>query len=259
MRRSRILPGREGDVGPGRQGNLADIERHDACSNSRTTWCLFELAGNPRGGAKAIMDHARSLAPGKPIRYLIISHHHFDHTTGLREAVAEGVIGHPAAEFLRAVPRSRRSCRARVSGRPRERSGSPFKMRPVVEHLQLKDETRDRRRLLGRSNPHMADEIFALRPVREAAGGGTWSRPPASGSTWADNFRDVVAYYKLDVAKVSPAHTVLPNHPGSMTLQEVEDLLKGGIERAKKHCSEEETEGKLPPGLPDPEQVLLKI
>jgi len=38
----------------------------------------------------AVMNEAYRLAPGKPIRYLVNTHHHFDHSGGVRAYVAEG-------------------------------------------------------------------------------------------------------------------------------------------------------------------------
>jgi glyoxylase-like metal-dependent hydrolase (beta-lactamase superfamily II) len=38
----------------------------------------------------AVIAEAKKLAPNKPIRYLLTTHHHFDHTGGLRTYVAEG-------------------------------------------------------------------------------------------------------------------------------------------------------------------------
>ncbi len=42
------------------------------------------------GRAGAVLAQARQLLPGKPLRYVVNSHHHFDHAGGLRTAVAEG-------------------------------------------------------------------------------------------------------------------------------------------------------------------------
>ena len=38
----------------------------------------------------AVIVEAKRLVPNKPIRYLVTTHHHFDHTGGLRTYVAEG-------------------------------------------------------------------------------------------------------------------------------------------------------------------------
>jgi len=40
--------------------------------------------------AIAVIDEVHRLAPNKPIRYLVNTHHHFDHSGGLRTYVAEG-------------------------------------------------------------------------------------------------------------------------------------------------------------------------
>ena len=42
------------------------------------------------GRTAAVFAEARRLVPGKPVRQVINSHHHFDHAGGLRTAVAEG-------------------------------------------------------------------------------------------------------------------------------------------------------------------------
>ena len=40
--------------------------------------------------AMAVIDAVKKLVPNKPIRYVVNTHHHFDHSGGLRAFVAEG-------------------------------------------------------------------------------------------------------------------------------------------------------------------------
>lgn len=52
---------------------------------------LFEPGPQNEDRAKAIIAETKRVIPGKPIRYGVISHHHFDHTSGLPAVVAEGI------------------------------------------------------------------------------------------------------------------------------------------------------------------------
>lgn len=42
--------------------------------------------------SQAVIAEAKNLVPGKPIKYLINTHHHFDHSGGIRTYVAEGAV-----------------------------------------------------------------------------------------------------------------------------------------------------------------------
>ena len=56
--------------------------------------------------ASAMLAEVKKLAPGKPIRYVVNSHHHFDHAGGLRSAAAEGatlVVSEPARPWFERV------------------------------------------------------------------------------------------------------------------------------------------------------------
>lgn len=62
------------------------------------------------GRAVPMLAAAKKLSPGKPIRVVINSHHHFDHSGGLRSAVAEGAtlitseLARPFFETMMANP-----------------------------------------------------------------------------------------------------------------------------------------------------------
>ena len=47
--------------------------------------------GNSEAGASAIIAEAKRLIPNKPIKYLVHTHSHFDHSSGIRRFMAEGV------------------------------------------------------------------------------------------------------------------------------------------------------------------------
>jgi glyoxylase-like metal-dependent hydrolase (beta-lactamase superfamily II) len=52
---------------------------------------LFEGGPQNEGRAQAIIAETKRVIPNKPIRYSILSHHHFDHSSGLPAVVAEGI------------------------------------------------------------------------------------------------------------------------------------------------------------------------
>jgi glyoxylase-like metal-dependent hydrolase (beta-lactamase superfamily II) len=52
---------------------------------------LYEPGLNNEARAQAVIAEVHKVIPNKPIRYGVISHHHFDHTSGLPVAVAEGI------------------------------------------------------------------------------------------------------------------------------------------------------------------------
>ena len=52
---------------------------------------LFEPGPQNEARAQAVIAETRRVIPNKPIRYGVITHHHFDHTSGLPAVVAEGI------------------------------------------------------------------------------------------------------------------------------------------------------------------------
>ena len=97
--------------------------------------------GRTRAGDRA----GEELAPGKPIRYVVNSHNHFDHSGGLRAAAAEGatIITLPGTSPIssarspsrpRSIPTASRSrARSQIPGR-RQQAGTERRHAPVEIH-----------------------------------------------------------------------------------------------------------------------------
>ena len=91
--------------------------------------------------ALAVIAEARKLVPGKPIKYLIVSHHHFDHSGGVRAFVGEGatIVTHEAGrayfEKILAVP-------ATVAPDHLAKSGKKATVEGVRDRRVLTDGTR---------------------------------------------------------------------------------------------------------------------
>jgi len=209
---------------------------------------LFDLENN-QFTAQAALDFARTLVPGKPVTELIASHSHTDHMGGLRLAVAEGLtvisrrgnegvlremVNHPAPEFpdkLALHPRS-------------------LKFVPVDEHLRLADGRMTVDLYWARANTHMADAIFAYAPSAKLIAEGDMATAAYDYQWWPDNYQDNLEHYGLDVALLSPVHSVWPEHPDVLTQAQVLELIKGGVQRTRERCAAEFTNGNYFPGCP---------
>jgi glyoxylase-like metal-dependent hydrolase (beta-lactamase superfamily II) len=210
---------------------------------------LYEFNVNTRNQAKATLDYIRSLAPGKPIKYLVVSHNHFDHTIGLRSAVAAGitVITRPdtLTQFRELVARPAPNFPDDLAMHP-----VPFKAIALGEHLRLQDETQTLDIYWSRNSGHMADSVFAYAPEYKLMMEGDLATAAFTYQHWADTFRDVIAYYHLDVQKDSPVHSVWREHPDVLTRDQVEEILKTSVMRAREHCNDLQAKGVYHPGCP---------
>lgn len=90
--------------------------------------------------ARVLLDAARAAVPSKPLTEIIISHHHFDHSGGLRTVIAQGltIISHKDNEkFFREL------AARKATLHPDELAlhPMPVKFRGVGEFTDLKDKT----------------------------------------------------------------------------------------------------------------------
>jgi glyoxylase-like metal-dependent hydrolase (beta-lactamase superfamily II) len=170
---------------------------------------LFE-APTSEARTKAVIEKARATVPNKPLTEVIVTHHHFDHTGGLRTAVAEGltVISHQGNE---GILREMTSRKATLKPDLLAKSGKTLKFRGMDDTLVLKDKSPQANPMevdLFRlhDNTHAPYLIAAYLPRENLLVEGDlidmgWVQHP-----WAENYRQNLAMRHIHFAKDIPVH-----------------------------------------------------
>jgi hypothetical protein len=89
-----------------------------------------------------VIDAAKAKYPGKPIKYLVLTHHHMDHTGGMRTYVAEGatiVVPSEAREYFEKVVKAPHTV---VPDDLQKNPRTPV-IYGVFENMTIRDETAD--------------------------------------------------------------------------------------------------------------------
>jgi len=173
----------------------------------------------PLGDARsdAVMAEAKKLAPNKPIKYLINSHHHFDHLGGVRAYVAAGatIITNEANvayyEKLFAAPHTLD---------PDDLAKNPKKATiiPVKEKYVLKEGDQSIEIYHIDGDMHAADLMMMYIPKAKAlveADDFTPATPQAPAPTgprpgiFSANLMKNVQKNKLDVTTIAPLHGIV--------------------------------------------------
>ena len=170
---------------------------------------VMEGPGDEARG-EAVIAETKKLIPNKPIRYLINTHHHFDHSSGLRPFVAEGAtivthqVNKPWFEKVLASPRTLSPDRLQQS-----------KKKVIVDAVDDKKVLTDGNQVIElyhiRGNMHNAGLLFAYLPkqkilIQADMLGVPMPNAPMPVNSYGENFLMNLDRLKLDVATMVPIH-----------------------------------------------------
>lgn len=164
-------------------------------------------------GAKATIDKAREMFPNKPVKYIVLTHHHDDHTGGLRGYIAEGVT------VVTTAPNQRYFEKMAAGDFTINRDAqSKQHKQPVFEFLQNKkrvfsDGAQTVEIIDIGPSPHANEMLIAYLPRTKLVFQGDLVNLPANGKYLPSSVNDsTVHFYQylqrlgLDVDKIAAVH-----------------------------------------------------
>jgi glyoxylase-like metal-dependent hydrolase (beta-lactamase superfamily II) len=193
---------------------------------------------------RTVLAAVNALVPGKRVTQVIQSHHHFDHSVGLRAAVAEGltIISRRGNEgiFREMVARPARLVPDALGRNPR-----PLKFIPVDDHLKLKDSTNeiDIYHVLG--NYHMADGVIVHVPASNLLVEADLTTQNWDYNWWGDSLMNNVEYRRIKVDTNLSVHAQKP-----FPLAEVVSAIERQVRNTQAFCRRAAEAQFFQPGCP---------
>lgn len=153
----------------------------------------------------AVIAKARELRPNKPLTEVVTTHHHFDHTAGLRAAVAEGltVITHAGNKaFVEEMAKRPHTIQPDALAK----SPKPVTVRTVDSEMELKDASMSVMLYHVAGNPHSDTMLMAYIPKVRAIVQVDAFSPGSQAQPYAANLIENITKRKLGVDRVVALH-----------------------------------------------------
>jgi glyoxylase-like metal-dependent hydrolase (beta-lactamase superfamily II) len=197
---------------------LAGGSHHSVAVEFRDFTTLIE-APQDQARTLAVIEAVYKVIPNKPIRYVVNSHHHFDHLGGIRTAFHEGatVVTHRSnhdfykQEVLTYAPRTLEP--DRLSLYPPTEFAEGYQLETIEMKGTISDGTRNLDLYYVQGSPHAEGMLMAYLPREKVLVEADIYTPPAPDAQMppappaaAVNLFNNVAAYKLDVSTILPLH-----------------------------------------------------
>src|SRR5712691_4765839 len=186
---------------------------HHSLAIEMKDYIVVEDVPNNVARATAVLAKAKELIPNKPIRYVVTSHHHWDHLGGIRMAMNEGATivtyqGNKA--FLERVAKTQHT----INPDPLSASKKGVKVQTVGDDYVLTDGSRkiELHRLTGYE--HTGDMLVLYLPKEQLlAEPDAFTPPPQAGTPlgrtaipYAKALYDNIQRLKLNIKVITPLH-----------------------------------------------------
>jgi glyoxylase-like metal-dependent hydrolase (beta-lactamase superfamily II) len=183
---------------------LAGQSHHSVLVEFADHLTLIEAPQND-ARALAVIAKARELRPGKPLTFVVATHHHFDHSGGLRAAVSEGltIVGHKAAAdfYKSAAERAHTIVPDALAKNPK-----PVKVEAVDDELVLKDASMTVNLYHIDGSAHADTMLIAYLPKERILVEADLYTPGAAVNAFGANLVENISKRKLRVDRIVPIH-----------------------------------------------------
>jgi glyoxylase-like metal-dependent hydrolase (beta-lactamase superfamily II) len=164
------------------------------------------------GRSLPVIEEVKKLAKGKPIRYVVNSHSHFDHAGGIRTAVGEGATLVTQAQNKQHFERAL-ATKTTIAPDHLTKSGKKAKIVTVGDKMVLRDASRTVE-IYRTADSHHSDTMLMVYLPKEKllieadsfTPGPPNSPPPAQLNPNNTNLVDNLANLKLPVDRILPLH-----------------------------------------------------